>query len=352
MATVYYNIYMSDSSNNYEPWLSEQLDSEIFSRGLPERPLGSSVSAAVQMKRVATEPLVVKHDWDPVNTYEYNSKGYRSPEFQSNVDLLAAGCSNTHGDGIPGDMVWSTILAKTLGLSYANLGTPGSSIPEIVNNVFRYIHDYGDPKVLVCLFPDPYRVLVPHIPKLFEGSSPHLEAHLDQAYAFYGIDNANLAPSYMKKPYQISEIVSKEFSIMLAITAIYRLEDYCAARGINFTWSTWDLEFSMNLDNMQNKQPLGNFALNNYLDIENDKWKTNRDLGVYFHANSAVGSNGHGCGPRCSLIVKCHEDVHEAYPGNFNVGTDCGSPKNPRTSRHWGVHRHIHIADSFMESLK
>lgn len=339
---------MNDPSNIYKPWLSEELDSQIFGRGLPARPLGSSIVLAVN----TDELQPVKHDWDPVNTYKYNSKGYRSPEFDTNVDFLAAGCSNTHGDGIPGDMVWSSVLAKNLGLSHANLGTPGASIPEIVNNVFRYIHDYGDPKLLICLFPDPYRVLVPYIPNLFEDGSSGSGAHLRQSYSFYGADNASLAPGYMKKPYQINDTVSKEFSIMLAINSIYRLEDYCSARGIDFMWSTWDLEFSINLHNIQNKQPSKDFALKNYLDIKNDTWKISRDLGIYLHANSAIGPGDHSCGVNCSLIMKCHEELHKLYPENFHVGTDCGSPKNKRTSRHWGVHRHTHIADLFMENLK
>ena len=67
--------------------------------------------------------------------YKYNSKGFRSSEFDQGKGLVTLGCSFTYGTGLHLDEVWGSKLAKRLKLPFYNLGMAGSSI----NTAFRFL---------------------------------------------------------------------------------------------------------------------------------------------------------------------------------------------------------------------
>jgi hypothetical protein len=76
-----------------------------------------------------------------VNTqieYRYNSHGFRTDEFDDNIEVLCFGCSFTMGTGVHAKDSWPSQFAYKTGLKTANLGLAGSSN----DTVFRLAHHY------------------------------------------------------------------------------------------------------------------------------------------------------------------------------------------------------------------
>ena len=73
--------------------------------------------------------ILLDNDWiDAVITYQINSEGFRTPEFDpSKKRFMALGCSFTSGVGLPIDAVWPTLLSHDLGIEVDNLGSGGAS---------------------------------------------------------------------------------------------------------------------------------------------------------------------------------------------------------------------------------
>ena len=86
--------------------------------------------------------------------YDVNSLGYRSKEFDGNSDMLFLGCSQTYGQGIPQENTWTDILSKKMNLSSSSLAARGDSIIGQVTKAFYYFEKFGNPKIVVALFPD------------------------------------------------------------------------------------------------------------------------------------------------------------------------------------------------------
>lgn len=255
------------------------------------------------------------------NTYKFNSYGYRSPEFSSGTKFVAAGCSMTFGEGVPEDGSWGKLLATRLGLqeSYANLGIRGGSIGQTVLNIFAYIRKYGAPEYLFCLFPDINRMeFVFHKdlvidqygakPKDFSFDYQVSRTHLHQ-------ENASL-PKYLKTPVYLQDILPLEYAIFQSTGYIDILTTYCEAAGIVFKWSTWDYYFS---DEARAR------GYTNYIDVVLDH-----------HENQLNREPKKG--------PPCHEELSKLYGENFYVGLD--------DAPHWGVHKHIHMAEKFLKALQ
>jgi hypothetical protein len=347
---------VEDSPLGFGNWMGTELETYIFSREL--QPVSVSYLQSISdIKSVSnlgldskiTFPTNIKYKWDKSNEYSYNSNGYRSPEFVKNTDLVFSGCSFTHGDGVDESMIWGSTVANNLNVSYANLGVPGASCYQIVRNLFNYFKTYGNPKTVLCLFPDLNRFYAPHVPNLFfrEPSSPELVLpKMNQGYAEYSRFTGKNAPKYVKRPYDMNSVIPEEFAVMLSIHAIHSLIDYCSSNKIQLRWSTWNPIFSDYIELNKDK-----ISTDNYVSVKNNDWhlyKKNKN-GFFYHA---VEAEGNVCFEKeCRTWAKCHSNLREEWPNNFDIGTDTGtrgSPKDP----HWGVHRHAHIAEAFMESLK
>jgi len=88
-----------------------------------------------------SETLYLKNIKDPrtyqellnfgfVNTpidYRYNSHGFRTDEFDNEIEVLCFGCSFTMGTGIHSKDTWPSQFAHKTGFKTANLGLAGSS---------------------------------------------------------------------------------------------------------------------------------------------------------------------------------------------------------------------------------
>lgn len=96
------------------------------------------------------------------DTFKINKDLYRSDDFSTQHEgkhILFSGCSVTYGVGLYTVETWSYKLYKMIQgkekvSGYFNLGKPGTSIMDIVSNVFKYIGLYGKPDVIFLDLPD------------------------------------------------------------------------------------------------------------------------------------------------------------------------------------------------------
>lgn len=91
-------------------------------------------------------------------TYEFNSEGFRSPEFEPDGELmLALGCSYTMGIGLPVSDTWPFLLAQQLGMQFANLGWGGAS-GDYCYRMAEYWIPQLRPRLVVLLNPPESRM--------------------------------------------------------------------------------------------------------------------------------------------------------------------------------------------------
>ena len=195
-------------------------------------------------------------------TYEYNNYGFRSEEFSSDIDILTVGCSHTFGSGLPFEYTWSQQLQKKiLNKKIATIAVPGLSIQSAVSYLFNYFKIIGNPKMIICNFPDFYR---------FEVLTKELK--LVDYYENIGKNN-----SFSTEEHQnIKEAFADEaWGYYINLKCILMLEQYCESSGIKLIWSTW--QYSMqNYKNLFNESKFNN--LDEYL---KNKFK-------YYHSDNQV----------------------------------------------------------------
>lgn len=248
---------------------------------------------------------------------------YRPPTqiFKNNQELIFAGCSQTHGDHIcpplakngSHEMIWGFRVAKDLGLDAINLGIGAEGIYRIVQRLISHFKHYGNPKTLLCLFPDPYRFTSPKdkknlIGKFTSGTYEFLEG------TFHTANDVQSIPAFAKRPYVKEEVISRMIPLFFNMQAVHVLEQYCDSSGIKFLWGSWDPNTNRIAKAMRyyNKD---NFKYFIDLDENGVDWKT----------------------------TDCHKEIYDQYPTLFEVGID---------SQHMGMHRHAHIAESFKKVLQ
>lgn len=83
-----------------------------------------------------------------------NTDDFVGPNFVSNPDYMAIGCSQTYVMGLPYNLSWPHIMATQLDVSINAFGMPGAGVAEIIANATAMIKRYGAPDVLCFLLPD------------------------------------------------------------------------------------------------------------------------------------------------------------------------------------------------------
>lgn len=283
-------------------------------------------------------------------SYGLNSLFYRSPEFNKNNDILIGGCSFTFGTGLPENKIWSTIVSKHFEKTYSNISLNGISTTAIVDNVMAYFAKYGHPKVVMCLFPDFYRMRIPTNPNIFitENNMKNLELKLSKEHYDYNqyYQNIHLSgvshrPKYSVKPYIAETVLPSDMAYLSAVKSIRHLEQYCKAANIIFVWSVWELKASEVLNIVKNEN-----TFSNIIDIEPEKWHRNKDLEVDSYHKEVCECSGFD---KCKKSIECHQDLKNSNPEIFHYAAD---RDNGIGLAHWGTHRHQHIADKFIDKLK
>jgi len=278
--------------------------------------------------------------YDKETLYSLNSKFYRSPEFQKNVDILYSGCSVTYGMGLPEDFIWGTVVANKLNNTYANISMAGISVEEIVSNIYSYFKEYGHPKILMCLFPNFERMRVPvnnniFISKNFIHNKEKIlqELHLSR----YAILEDR--PKYSKAPYFAEDVLPLELAYWTSLKSIMFLEQYCEAAGIKFVWSTW--MYSAH-DAVKKLNTMNSSYYNGFVDIENNNWESDSSKEIdNFHLHK------YELNEKCACIFECHKEMSELK--HFNLALD---REHGHHQAHFGSHRHRHYADLFLDALR
>lgn len=286
--------------------------------------------------------------WTPdeeKNPYVVNSMGYRSDEFLETRDLVFAGCSYTWGEGVLLDGIWGNILSKSLNAKSYNLGWSGKSTQFIVRNTIAFCKEYGNPKVIFCLFPDFARIQMKSEITFMRGKK-FLEDKVGRIeYSIMPNNGMSLVKDikYSKAPHLAEDIIPSEFLFSINLDYIHMLESYCELNNIKLFWGTWDrwqdLYLHTNIDSMDFK---------NYVYLEQNKWS--------FGLSGMYRDNFYDNDPTYNTHKECHEEYREKYGLNFDFPMD-GDPKNGLpgvkvVTGHMGVHKNIHIAEKFEEAFK
>ena len=89
---------------------------------------------------------------------------YRCDEFtkeHNGKHVIFAGCSFTAGEALEKEETWAyKVHQKMQGTSgFFNIGVSGLSVTDIIDQVLKYIHNYGNPDEIYILFPNASRDL-------------------------------------------------------------------------------------------------------------------------------------------------------------------------------------------------
>jgi hypothetical protein len=289
---------------------------------------------------------------DP-NEYILNSLGFRSDEINFKKDFLFSGCSFTFGVGVPENGTWVSHIANNLNIEYHNLASCGKSVTWIVNNLFNYFKSYGNPKVLLCLFPNFSRMNM--LSRKSHMQSKYGKIYMQDKYdknknnpdgvIEYSIDLHNFYKNQVKISKQIhfaEEIIPPELAIYNSIEHIKMLEIYCNSNGIKFFWSTWaEHEHNYLSNNIKDTD------FENFIQLDINQWHS-RIYDKFYDRYHDSEKTFYECQGKCSSYKDCHNDLRIKYGENFDLASDIGSKYG---YHHWGVHKHIHIAEYFLKEI-
>ncbi len=294
---------------------------------------------------------------DPGRKYKVNMYGFRCGPFNKNADFLFAGCSVTYGNGIAEENVWGNVLSSKLKKNSFPIALSGVSISWIVDQLFVFFGQYGNPNMVLCFFPDAYRINLPidgkHYRnksrkqnKLMGGISYFSHAHLDSP-------RGKISNEYLKMPYDYEKAISPYLAINDNIRSIRRLEQYCNSVGIKLLWSSWEEEF---LNTAKSIQKIEELKFDNYFDIReyghvvSAKLFEGRRKNIFFNTIKEMETcrNIH-IHEECSCYLDCHSEFREKIGEEFDYGTD---NKNRLTASHPGAHYHLHCAEAFERRIK
>lgn len=117
-----------------------------------EHPIGISKEGKEKFLRIPIAPGVFEYAFgcDEFNNISNENK------------ILFSGCSITAGESLEFEETWAKKVHTKISNSeniggYYNIAASGMSISESIDQVFRYCHDYGNPKTIFILLPDPWR---------------------------------------------------------------------------------------------------------------------------------------------------------------------------------------------------
>jgi len=304
-------------------------------------------------------------------TYDLNTHGYRSIEFSGDVEILTVGCSFTFGTGLPFEYTWSQQLQKKIpNKKIATLSWPGHGIQDLVSLLFKYFKTIGNPKMIICNFPDFYRFLF--LQKEYNLISRH----------YIGIlENPSLDKKVIKN---IKESCPHPFwGLYINYEYILMLEQYCDSNNIKLIWSNWSGQNSqsasaeLNADSFfksrgvqDMNENLKNTFKHYYVDYESE------DFYYLFHncswnKDGSIKYNG-----AIEKSLNCHLDEKKECEDFFDLAYDRyiipekdinDIEKHLKMSRlekdknlnqnsqylgHFGAHRHIHWAEFYYDIIK
>jgi len=272
--------------------------------------------------------------------YSLNSLGYRSKEFDGKSDLLFLGCSYTYGQGLPEENIWSTILSKKLNLECSSLAANGDSVMGQVSKAFYYFEKFGNPKIIVALFPFA-RIMTPYVKDKMETKNEFRRKLFREYESMPVIEYSETWDSwerYSKAPYDPQKILTNEFVFFYENIFIDMLRQYCKSNGIKFVWSNWDPEYQKNIYHEVNKFYPEHHQEYCYIDAFDWTINGSNDNGEPYPNNPDNYGEFNA--------LDCHAD-HSRDHYLFYRAADRKNKSIP----HWGTHKHLHIAENFYQYI-
>ena len=244
--------------------------------------------------------------------YNVNSLAMREPKFEKSSEMLAVGCSHSFGVGLPYNLAWPEVVSKELNIKYSNISKPGTSVMYQIINIFHYCQTFGNPKIILCMFPnfERSRIFVDNKTIYF-----NKEKEVEPQPSDIHTNALQDRPTFLKLPVNKDELISEEQAFYYNNVFIFMLEQYCRSNGIKLIWSTW--------------------ANHNAFD---EMFKKTFE---YYKSNelSLLQNSVDDC--------YNHEDLREKYPKIFDVAADYY-----KGNGHFGVHWHQHAAEFFIDKIK
>lgn len=282
--------------------------------------------------RLDRNSLVPNSSWENDSiSYNINEFGYRSfDKFQQNVDLLAMGCSNTWGHGLPIDSTWPEMLRSENIKTINSIAANGDSAMGQVIKFFHYVKMFGNPKNVVGVFPAG-RMEFP-----LESGRWHI-SNKEKTYTLINDDIASIILSdphdenfqeYLTAPYDPNALLTKDVTRYFTHTFIDILETYCDMFGINFKYTIWERDYrafkgddyeNSLLQHMENTKP--NFFT----------WDYPRETQIITEYEKNL---------ECHSEHKNHPQFYRA--SDFIEGKKMG---------HWGLHNNLHLAEAIKKEF-
>jgi hypothetical protein len=258
----------------------------------------------------------------------------QNQEFKNNQDLIFSGCSQTHGDHISPPLVkdgnhekiWGFLVSDHLKVDATNLGVLGYSAYSIVNSLLYHFSIYGNPQVLMCLFPDLWRFQGPKDkgikPTNLKKKDDVIQRSFHEPeYQAFGSE----MPQYSKSPHFLQEILPPAYPLYYNLQSMLLLEQYCKSNNIKYVYATWHTNSEQVI--LESKE----------------LYKKHRQKEIYTNFITTNCGDWNDYSPEFKNNLTCHKELQKSYPNLFEIGYD---------KLHMGMHRHAHIAEYFIKGLE
>lgn len=253
-----------------------------------------------------------KLSFDNSFTYNLGALKFREPKLNKDAEILAVGCSNSFGVGLPYELSWPATVSKALNVKYSNISQPGTSVMHEIMNIFHYCKAFGNPKIILCMFPNFERSRM-----FVDNKTTYSKEATEKNPQPYDIFTNALQsrPNFLKLPVAKDELISEQQAFYYNTLFIFILEQYCRSNQIKLIWSTWGDHDNFDL-----------MFKETYEYYESDSQKL-------------FIENVYNC--------KNHESLRNQHPKIFDKAADVYS-QNP----HPGVHWHQHVSEFFVNKIK
>ena len=234
-------------------------------------------------------------------TYKLNNFLFRSRHFEklnlNNTNILFGGCSQTFGEGLPEEYVWTNMLIKKLkkentfnNITDYNIGMTGDSIDLCIKNVIGFIEEFGKPNHIFLCLPDIGRSIF-----------------YSDRYKEYSIFYMNPGFLYLKDLQKRNMLQNYKYedNIQRHSLTIKLFEKYCSEAGINLFWTTWDTQDAK----LYNELNFSNFV---YLEgLDPDVLRKKKNVNSYKFWDIAEDKNHFGSSWTSYLSNKFFEAVND-----------------------------------------
>lgn len=294
---------------------------------------------------------------DPGRKYRQNMYGFRCGPFNEKADYLFAGCSVTYGSGIAEESIWGNILSKRIKKNTFPIAMRGVSASWIVDQLLIFFKKYGNPPMVLCLFPDLYRINIPVDGNFYRNRDQKTNQLMEKTSYFAHIHpeppKAEIYNTYLKMPDDYDKAISPYIAVYENVKSIRHLEQYCNSSGIKLLWSTWHEDFSLNAKLFEKIEELkfdNYFDMKDYGFIHSAKLLDNYRKNIFFNSVEEMKAcRGAHINKECLCYLDCHSEFKESMGEEFDYGTD---NKDRLSASHPGAHFHLHCCDAFEKKMK